>query len=83
MSEALIPNLEGADRLVGVVEIGDLLLPEFRSAVCDLTYMSGFPLPFDDPASGPIWLRGPVEAWLAEHRGAIVEALRGLRGVGQ
>jgi hypothetical protein len=63
-------------RLVGVIEICDLLQPIIRQGVRDLTCRDDFPAPFAELAEGDVWLPEKVEAWISAHGDALADMLK-------
>jgi len=67
------PNEKVSLPLVGITEIGDLLVRITRRRVLDLTLRSDFPEPEADLAAGEVWLRDDVEAWIDAHGDAVAD----------
>ena len=57
--------------LVGIAEIGDLLVRISRESVLRLTFRTDFPEPFAELAEGDVWCRDDVVSWIDGHRDAV------------
>lgn len=63
-------------RPLGVPELVELLFEINRDRVEALTCRDDFPAPIADLATGAIWDRADIDAWLAQHGPAVPELLR-------
>ncbi|GIM87885.1 hypothetical protein Sar04_46210 [Salinispora arenicola] len=55
-------------RLAGMSEIQQLLGGVSRQRASEIVARPGFPVPLDTLATGRIWARDAVVAWIAENR---------------
>ena len=55
-------------RLAGMAEVQQLLGGVSRQRAAQIVARPGFPAPLDTLATGRIWDRDAVVAWIAEHR---------------
>lgn len=55
-------------RLAGMAEIQQLLGGVSRQRASEIVARESFPAPLDTLATGRIWSRDAVVAWIAEHR---------------
>ncbi|MFI2650166.1 hypothetical protein [Micromonospora fulviviridis] len=55
-------------RLAGMAEIQQLLGGVSRQRASEIVARPGFPVPLDTLATGRIWERAAVVAWIAENR---------------
>ncbi|MFF3868917.1 hypothetical protein [Micromonospora sp. NPDC001898] len=55
-------------RLAGMSEIQQMLGGVSRQRASEIVARSGFPAPLDTLATGRIWARDAVVAWIAENR---------------
>lgn len=57
--------------LVGMAEIGDLLVRISKESVLGLTLRTDFPEPVAELAEGDVWCRDDVLSWIDGHRDAV------------
>lgn len=57
--------------LVGVAEIGDILVRISKESVLGLTFRADFPEPYAELAEGDVWCRDDVVSWIDGHRDAV------------
>jgi hypothetical protein len=55
-------------RLAGMAEIQQMLGGVSRQRASEIVARPGFPAPLDTLASGRVWSRDAVEAWIRENR---------------
>ncbi|MFC3736566.1 hypothetical protein [Paractinoplanes deccanensis] len=60
--------------LMGAGEIGDRLGGVSRQRVQQIIARPDFPAPYDEIAMGKVWRIEDVEAWIREHRPALIDS---------